>query len=367
MAETHPIRSPLRRPLADGPFAREEVRLANRNSGILLEALRYDVTPAGLHYLLNHFDVPTVTPEAAARWTLSFGTGFRSPFAISLPDLMGMPQKTLRVTLECAGNGRSLLTPRRQSQPWHYEAVGTSEWTGTPLGPLLEKAGIGNDIVDIVFTGADRGFDDGHEHDYGRSLSVEQAMHPDVLLVWGMNGQPLLPQHGYPLRLVVPGWYGMASVKWLDRIDAWDRPYDGFQQVRTYVYKTTEDDPGVPVTTLRVKSLIAPPGIVDWYSRHRLVDAGAVEVMGRAWSGAGVPITRVEFGVDGHFSDATLDPPAGRYAWRGWRATWAATPGEHVLQCRATDANGDTQPLEPRFDRGGFGNNMLHTIAVTVR
>lgn len=367
MAGKHPILGPEKRPLTDGLFERDEVRLANRNSGILLEALRHDVTPAGLHYLLNHFDVPFVPTEAAGRWSVAFGDGFKTPFGITLAELKALPTRTLRVTLECAGNGRSLLSPRRQSQPWMYEAVGTSEWTGTPLGPLLERAGIGSKAVDIVFTGIDRGFDDGVEHNYGRSLAVAQAMHPDVLLVWGMNGQPLLPQHGFPLRLVVPGWYGMASVKWLDRIEAWDRPYDGFQQVRTYVYREKEDDPGVPVTTLRVKSLMAPPGIPDWYSRSRLVERGRVELMGRAWSGSGVPIAKVEVGVDGTWAEALLDPPAGTYAWRGWRFDWDAAPGEHVLQCRATDANGDTQPLQPRFDRGGFGNNIVHTVGVTVR
>lgn len=363
----HPILAPARRPLTDGPFAREEVRLSNRNSGILLEALRHDVTPAGLHYLLIHFDVPFVPADKADAWTLSFGEGFAKPFSLSLAELKAMPQRTLRVTLECAGNGRSWITPRRQSQPWHSEAVGTAEWTGTPLKALLDRAGIPDGTVDIVFLGQDRGFDDGHEHDYGRALSPAMARHDDVLLVWAMNGQPLLPQHGFPLRLVVPGWYGMASVKWLDRIEAWRRPYDGYQQVGTYVYKTTETDRGTPVTTMRVKSLLVPPGMPDWYSRRRLLDAGKVDLMGRAWSGAGRAITRVEVAIDGVWRDATLDPPAGRYAWRGWRCTWDATPGEHVLMCRATDETGAVQPLEPPFDRGGFGNNMAHRVDVTVR
>lgn len=367
MSSSHPIFAPEKRPLTDGPFARDEVRLANRNSGILLEMMRHDVTPAGLHYLLNHFDVPFVPADQADSWSLSFGRGFASPFKLTLADLKVMPSRTLRVTMECAGNGRTLVSPRRQSQPWGVEAVGTAEWTGTPLAPLLERAGIGSHVVDIVFSGVDRGFDDGVEHDYGRSLSPAMAKHPDVLLVWAMNGQPLLPQHGFPLRLVVPGWYGMASVKWLDRIDAWDRPYDGFQQVRTYVYRQTEDDPGTPVTVMRVKSLMVPPGIPDWYTRNRLVDRGRVEIMGRAWSGAGTGISKVEFGVDGRWSAATLDPVGGPYAWRGWRTFWDATPGEHVLQCRATDANGETQPIEQRFDRAGFGNNVVHTVPVTVR
>jgi DMSO/TMAO reductase YedYZ molybdopterin-dependent catalytic subunit len=357
----------VKRQPTDGLFAREDVRLANRNSGILIEALRHDVTPPGLHYLLTHFDVPYVASAEAAAWKVSLGAGFERPFEIALDDIKKLPARTLRVTLECAGNGRSLMSPRRQNQPWHYEAVGTAEWTGTPLKSLLERAGVTPRTVDIVFLGRDRGFDDGHEHNYGRSLSPAKAKHDDVLLVWAMNGQPLLPQHGFPLRLVVPGWYGMASVKWLDRLEAWTRPYDGYQQVRTYVYKQSETDPGVPVTALRVKSLMAPPGIPDWYTRARMVDRGCVELTGRAWSGDGVPIEKVEVAIDGTWHAARLDPPAGTYAWRGWRFDWNAEPGDHVLMCRATDAKGETQPVDARWDRGGFGNNMCHRLNVTVR
>jgi DMSO/TMAO reductase YedYZ molybdopterin-dependent catalytic subunit len=182
-----------------------------------------------------------------------------------------------------------------------------------------------------------------------------------------MNGQPLLPQHGFPLRLIVPGWYGMASVKWLHRIEALTAPYDGYEQVQSYIYKTSASDPGVPVTCMRVKSLMVPPGMPDWYTRDRLVDAGRVMVHGRAWSGNGAPIAKVELGVDGVWSEVQLDPPTEKYAWRGWRFEWEALRGEHVLACRATDANGEVQPLEPQFDRGGFGNNAIQKVEVTVR
>jgi DMSO/TMAO reductase YedYZ molybdopterin-dependent catalytic subunit len=321
-----------------------------------------------MHYLLIHFDIPFVTSEAAARWTLDIGGKVARPVRFSLGDLQAMPAVTHRVTLECAGNGRALAHPRWQSQPWEYGAVGTAEWTGTPLAGLLERAGVDSDAVEIAFFGADRGFDGGVEHDYGRSLTPAIARNRDIIVAWAMNGQPLLPQHGYPLRLVVPGWYGMASVKWLNRIEALDRPFDGYQQTGTYIYKQHGDDPGTPVTTMRVKSLLVPPGIPDWFTRRRLVDAGEIEVFGRAWSGAGGAISRVEFAADGVWQDATLDPaPPGPYAWRGWRARWRAKPGEHVLSCRATDANGDVQPLEQRWDNAGFGNNMVQRVAVTVR
>lgn len=361
----HPFFNYEKRPHVEGDFKREEVALANRNSGLPLEGLRHDVTPAGLHYLLIHFDIPYV--PSAENWTVRVGGRVNEPVEVPLSDIKRLPQKTLAVTLECAGNGRAILNPRSQSQPWENGAVGTAEWTGTPLRHLLERAGMAADAVEVAFFGADRGFDAGIEHDYGRSLTPDVAMSDDVLLAYAMNGQPLLPQHGFPLRLVVPGWYGMASVKWLNRIEVLDRPFDGYQQVGTYMYRQHGADPGVPVTHIRVKSLMVPPGIPDWYTRRRLVERGPVELFGRAWSGGGVPVERVEVGVDGAWQEATLDPPSGRYAWRGWRFTWDATPGEHELVCRATDAAGNVQPLDPPWDSSGFGNNVVHRVAVTVR
>ena len=182
-----------------------------------------------------------------------------------------------------------------------------------------------------------------------------------------MNGQPLLPQHGFPLRLIVPGWYGMASVKWLSRIEALDHAFDGHQQVGTYIYRKDDDDPGVPVDIIRVKSLMIPPGIPDWYSRRRMVDAGSVKVTGRAWCGGGVAVERVEFSAGGQWQDATLEQRAGTYAWSKWTCTWAAEPGDHVLSCRATDENGNVQPIEPVWDNSGFGNNVVQQVPVTVR
>lgn len=361
----HPILRPPARAHAGEAFAREEVGLANRNSGMPLEALRYDLTPVGLHYLLIHFDIPYVaSPET---WRLRVTGRVRKPLELTLGAIKNLPQRTLRVTLECAGNGRARLSPRWQSQPWEYGAVGTAEWTGTPLRHVLEQAGLEDDARDVAFFGADRGFDAGVEHDYGRSLKPEAAMHEDVLVVHSMNGAPLLPQHGFPLRLIVPGWYGMASVKWLERIEVLNRPFTGFQQVGTYVYRRKSGEPGIPVTHIRVKSLMVPPGIPDWFTRRRLVERGLVELTGRAWSGAGVPVTRVEVGINGEWRDAALEPQGSKYAWQGWRLEWDARPGEHELACRATDANGHRQPLDQRWDNAGFGNNLVQRIAVTVR
>src|SRR3979411_850357 len=249
MADTDPFQSTARRPNVEGPYLQEEVQLANRNYGILLEALRHDVTPTGLHYLLNHFDVPYVADD---RWQVEVAGCVARPATVSLDEIMAFPSRTLAVTLECAGNGRGAMNPRYPSRPWISEGVGTAQWTGTPLRHVLDRVGLGDDAVDIAFIGADRGFDRGHEHAFGRSLRREVALNDDVLLVWAMNGAPLLPQHGFPLRLIVPGWYGMASVKWLTRISLVERRFDGFFQAKRYI---VGDD------TLRE---IAPRAVIAW-------------------------------------------------------------------------------------------------------
>src|SRR5689334_21483565 len=193
----------------------EELGLAGRNHALPLEALRHELTPIGLHYLLIHFDIPAVDATA---WRLRVDGLVDRPLELSLDDLKARPTRTETVTLECAGNGRALLAPRALSQPWLREAVGTAAWTGTPLAPLLEEAGVADGATEVVFTGLDRGIQGEVEHAYARSLPLDEARRDDLLLAYAINGEPLPPQHGYPLRLVVPGWYGMTHVKWLDTI-----------------------------------------------------------------------------------------------------------------------------------------------------
>jgi len=346
-----------------GPLTFEELQLAARNRGIPLEALRYDITPSGLHYLLIHFDIPALDP---ATWRLRVGGRVARSLELTLDDIRARPRTTLAVTLECAGNGRARLSPRPLSQPWLLEAVSTAEWTGTPLAPLLAEAEPLDGSVEVVFEGADRGVQGGTEHDYARSLSLEDAGRDGVLLAYEMNGEPLPPQHGFPLRLVVPGWYGMASVKWLTSIEVVAEPFAGYQQAETYLFKTDADDPGERVDRMRVRALMIPPGIPDFFSRRRLVDRGRVRLEGRAWSGAS-PVERVEVVIDGRATAADLGEPVGRFAWLGWTCDWDAEPGEHELACRATDAAGRVQPDEQPWNYQGMGNNLVQRIPVTVR
>jgi DMSO/TMAO reductase YedYZ molybdopterin-dependent catalytic subunit len=190
----------------------DELALAARNHAMPLEALRYDLTPVGLHYLLVHYDIPAIDP---ASWRLTVDGAVDRSVELDLAALRERPRRTVPVTLECAGNGRARLSPRPVSQPWLVEAVGTAEWTGTPLAALLADAGVPAGAVDVLFTGADHGIERGVEQDYQRSLPVRAALEEDVLLAYEMNGAPLPVQHGFPVRLIIPGWFGMAHVKWL--------------------------------------------------------------------------------------------------------------------------------------------------------
>jgi sulfane dehydrogenase subunit SoxC len=351
----------------DTGFTREEVGLALRNPGMPLEALRHPITPIGMHYVLVHFDIPYIDP---ARFELVVDGRVRAPAKLTLDDVRARPAVTMPVMMECAGDGRAHLAPRPVSAPWHDEAIGCAEWTGTPLRGLLEEAELLDDAVELLFTAHDRGIDQGVEQDYQRSLSVEDAMRDEVLLAYAMNGQPLPPSHGFPLRLLVPDWYGMASVKWLRSITAITDPFEGVQQAQLYRYRSSEDDPGTPVTRKKPRALMAPPGIPEFFSRARHVPAGRTLIEGRAWSGRD-PVSRVEFSADGGrtWADAQLGDANGRYGWRAWSYEWdASDAGEHELCARATDAAGNVQPLDSAdaWNQGGYGVNAVQRVAVRV-
>jgi sulfane dehydrogenase subunit SoxC len=349
-----------------GDVTLAELRLAARNHGMPLEGLRYPITPVGLHYLLVHYDIPAVDPET---WRLELGGDVARPLSLSLADLRAMPAVTRPVTLECAGNGRALLAPRPVSQPWLTEAVGTGEWTGVPLRAVLEQAGLGDSVVEVLFTGLDRGIEGGVEQVYERSLPTAEALGDDALLAYELNGQPLPPQHGFPLRLVIAGWYGMAHVKWLGAITALTEPFQGYQQAVGYRLYDADGGAGAPVTRMLPRSLTIPPGVPDFMTRERFLDAGPCLLEGRAWSGWG-PVERVEVSVDGGetWEDAQLGELVGERAWRGWSYAWdASVDGSYVICSRATDAAGHTQPDQPPWNLKGYANNEIERVPVTVR
>jgi sulfane dehydrogenase subunit SoxC len=341
----------------------DELQLAARNHGLPLESLHWDITPPGLHYLLIHYDIPAI--DAGSFELLIDGLVDRS-LSLNLDDLRSRPKVSSVVTLECAGNGRAQLLPRPVSQPWLTEAVGTARWTGVSLSSLLQEAGIADGAVDVVFTGADHGIERGVEQDYQRGLPLPEAMAEGVMLAYEMNGAPLPPQHGAPLRLIVPGWYGMAHVKWLRRITLVAQPFDGFQ-MRAYRMRDAADEPGIPLTRIEPRALLAPPGFPDFMSRRRVVKSGEVSIEGRAWSGW-APVATVEVSVDGGdtWHPAELEYALDSYGWARWSWTWPAEPGNYVLSARAADMSGRTQPRAQRWSRGGFANNTIQRVPVTV-
>ena len=286
-----------------------------------------------------------------------------------MDDIRSRPAVTRPVTMECAGNGRALMPPRAESQPWLVEAVGNAEWTGTPLPPILEEAGLRPDAVELVFTGADHGIQGEVEQDYQWGFSLADIVRDDVLLAYELNGQPLPPQHGFPVRLLVPDWYGMCSVKWLRRITAVADPFDGFQ-LSAYQLRQEPDGPGERVTRKAVRALMLPPGFTDFPARQRFVDAGPAELIGRAWSGWG-HIDRVEVSVDGgsHVDrrvdwDRTRSRPR-----RGGPGPSTGMPG------RGSTSSSSVRPTTPatssRWTRpgttAGFMNNVPQRVPVVVR
>jgi DMSO/TMAO reductase YedYZ molybdopterin-dependent catalytic subunit len=315
-----------------------------------------------LFYLRNHFPIPRL---AASDWRLSVEGEVRQPLQLGYGELRALPSRTLLVTVECAGNGRLYLHPGAEGEPWQYGAVSTAEWTGVPLHVVLEQAGLTERAREIVVEGADRGRvgEAGTTIAYARGLPPAKALDPDTVLASAMNGELLAPEHGFPVRLVVPGWYGMAAVKWVTRLRAVAEPFRGFYQVDRYVMAHPErgETQITPLAAMRVRSLIT------WPPAGATLQRGEHTLRGLAWAGA-APSSRGEVSAGGErWQPATLTSRAERYAWRRWELPWrATTPGPITLRSRAFDEAGDTQPVEAEWNRLGYANNAIQTVDLTV-
>lgn len=350
----------------DDRFYREEVFSASRNSATPLEALEKPITPAGMHYVLHHYDVPIADPAA---WRLEIGGLVEKPLSLSLDALREMPAVAYAAVFECAGNGRAHMAPRRLSQPWFHGGAGCAEWRGVPLRAVLKEAGVNTGAAEMLFTGLDEGVQGGERQFYQRSLAVKEAMGESVLLAYEMNGQPLPVAHGAPLRLIVPGWYGMTNVKWLARIEAVAEPFHGYQMDIAYVASKTQDAPGERITLMKPRALMVPPGISVFMSGGgRICDAGEVQIEGKAWSGR-ERVIRVEVSTDGgeSWQAAGLGEARSPHAWSPWFFKWMAAPGRHTLICRATDETGEMQPLDPEWNAEGMVNNAVQRVEVEVK
>jgi DMSO/TMAO reductase YedYZ molybdopterin-dependent catalytic subunit len=348
------------------PEQRKVVTAAPENSETPLESLRGWVTPTRLFFVRNHFDVPALDP---ATWRLEVGGLVRRPRTWTLDELLALPERTVFATVECAGNGRSFLQPHVHGVQWGAGAVGHAEWTGVPLRLVLEESGVESDVLEAVFEGADRGSEADHPEPmaFARSLPLAKALHPDTLLVSRMNGEPLEPVHGYPLRLFVPGWYGVASVKWLKRIELIDRPFRGYFQTMKYTVQRREAK-GLKtevVGPMAVKAEIVRP-------RHgETLGPGRNRLFGVAWAGEEA-VAQVEVSTDGgqSWDRADLMGPQAPYSWTLWEYLWdVAAPGEHTVLVRAASANGRTQPLEHNPLNGGYliHHSRPHSLSVTGR
>jgi DMSO/TMAO reductase YedYZ molybdopterin-dependent catalytic subunit len=290
------------------------------------------LTPVSRFFVRDHFPVPEPPTN------LAIGGEVAHPITLTASDLRQFPRRQLTATLECAGNGRSYLNPPVSGEPWGLGAVGTAEWSGTSLLSVLEPARLADDVVEILFTSADG---------FARSLPLDRALHADTLVVNTMNGEPLSRAHGAPLRLLVPGWYGMASVKWLARIEAIRAPYLGHFQVERYVI----DDR--PIRAMQPRSVIVEP------HEGAIVQAGQRWIRGYAWTGDG-RVVSVDLSDDSGqtWAAATLLGKPQAYTWHRWEFDWQPkAPGPVTVVARALDSTGLTQPLQQAWNTLGYCNN----------
>jgi len=321
------------------------------------------VMPNARFYVRNHFQIPNLE---GASWRLEVGGLVERYHALSLAQLRAMPTQTAMVTLECAGNGRAQLDPPVPGEPWGLGAVSTAEWTGVSLAEVLDRARLKPSAREVVFQGADSGMVEGRAGvtSFERSLEVNQLRDTGALLAFAMNGEALPIQHGYPLRLIVPGWYAVASVKWLTRIQVISEPFSGYYQLDKYQYERDRDGQAErePVTLQRVRSLIVEP------QADQVLDPGETTIRGLPWSGA-APIARVEVSINGdRWQQATLVGERQRGRWQWWQlAARLHTAGSVTVRAKATDLAGRTQPDHPPWNAQGYGNNAVQETRINVR
>jgi DMSO/TMAO reductase YedYZ molybdopterin-dependent catalytic subunit len=342
---------------------RKIVTAAPENSETPLEAVRGWVTPTRLFFVRNHFPVPDLDPAA---WCLTVEGAVRHRRDWTWPELLDLPQRTVFATVECAGNGRSFLQPQAHGVQWGAGAVGHAEWSGVPVRDLLEQAGLEPAALEVLFEGADRGTESDHPEPmhFARSLPVAKALHPDTLLALHMNGEPLEPEHGLPLRLFVPGWYGVASVKWLRRIEVLTRSFHGYFQSSKYTRqrRTAAGLQTEVIGPMAVKSEIIRPRTGD------VLGPGGNRLFGVAWAGE-EEVDRVEVSTDAGatWNGATLLGPDAPYSWTLWEYVWEVEkPGDYTLLVRAVSAGGQVQPCDHDPLNGGYCVHHSRPLAVRV-
>ena len=318
-----------------------------------------DITANSSFYVRNHFMVPRIN---SSRWKLQVKGAVERQLELSVNEIRSLPSRTLTVTMECAGNSRIRMNPTPPGTPWRDGAIGTATWTGVPLRELIESARPLRGTVEVAFKGADHGMEAGQHLAFERSLPLEDAVVEDVILAYEMNGRPLPRVHGFPLRLIVPGWYGVASVKWLTEISLLREPFRGWFQSSRYIYADRTKVAQGPVSRMKVKSLILEPaeGARIRCNRKQIVS-------GLAWSGFGT-VSKVEVRVNNsRWRRARIIGNQGSYGWRRWITTLIPRePGNYTLLSRATDSEGNTQPLSESWNFFGYGYNTVAPVRIQV-
>jgi DMSO/TMAO reductase YedYZ molybdopterin-dependent catalytic subunit len=338
------------------------------NLEMLFSSLDQFITPTEAFYVRTHFPIPKIDRDA---WWLHVEGAVERPFEINYEELLELKSLTTPVMLECAGNNRNFLEPKVKGVPWGLGAVGTAEWTGVPLAILLDRAEVKSEAREVILEGADGGALEEPKRPSGnvqfaRSIPLAKAR-KDVLLAYQMNGNDLPPQHGFPLRAIVPGWYAMASIKWLQRIIVTDQPFSGYYQTLDYAFWKRRGDIAelAPLTEMQIKAEIAKPA-----QGETVPSDSNVRVHGAAWTSDG-EIIKVELTTDGgaNWNEVNLIDKSIPNAWRRWEHQWRtpSVAGKQTLIVRATDSRGRTQPVERDPDRGTYMINHLLPISVEVR
>jgi DMSO/TMAO reductase YedYZ molybdopterin-dependent catalytic subunit len=340
------------------------VTTSPENSETPLDDIASWVTPNRLFFVRNHFNVPNADRD---RWELVLEGLVGRPQRWTFADLAGMPQHSVFATVECAGNGRSFLQEKAAGVQWGAGAIGHAEWTGVRVSDLLGPAGVKPGAREIVFEGADRGTEPDHPAPmhFSRSLPLAKALDPDTLIALRMNGEWLDQNHGAPMRLFVPGWYGVASVKWLRAMRVIDEVYPGYFQTSKYSVDraTGSGKRRVPLGPGVVKSEILQP------AANAKLSCGTNRIAGIAWAGE----QRIE-AVDVSTDDGLTWQPARLkglqqpYSWCQWECLWAVnTPGKYKLMARARAETGEAQPFEYDANNLGYLINVVSPRAVLVR
>ena len=350
--------------LSNGLIVREQEPL---NLEMPFSSLSGFITPNESFYVRCHFPIPEI---AAADWRLRIEGEVDAPFELSYDELVVMETQTIAATLECAGNNRIFLEPKVKGVQWGLGAVGNAWWSGVPLSALLDRAKIKSNAIEVILEGADEGEVDKSPKPAGkisfcRSLPLSKAR-ADVLLAYEMNGEKLSAAHGFPLRAIVPGWYAMASVKWLRRIIVADKPFNGFYQSLDYTYwdRSGALPTLAPLAEQQIKAEIARPE-----NGETIAANSSYRIHGAAWSGES-NVTKIEISCDagGTWREAKLLGEPVKHAWRLWEYDWRtpANPGRQTVVARATDSGGSVQPLDRSGNRGTYMINHLLPVEVEV-